>query len=43
MDINTIYNALLTALDEAGYHEHNIFNYKGVVRRFKAFCKNEGI
>jgi len=43
MEINTICNALLAKLDEAGYHEHTIFNYKGVIRRFKAFCKNEGI
>lgn len=43
MEINTICDALLAALDEAGYHEHTIFNYKGVVRRFKAFCKNKGI
>lgn len=43
MEINTICDALLSALDEAGYHEHTIFNYEGVVRRFKAFCKNKGI
>jgi len=43
MDINTICDALLTALVEAGYHENTIFSYKGVVRRFKAFCENEGI
>lgn len=43
MEINTICDALLSALDEAGYQEHTIFNYKGVVRRFKAFCKNKGI
>lgn len=43
MEINIICDALLAALDEAGYHEHTIFNYKGVVRRFKAFCENKGI
>jgi len=43
MKINTICDALLVMLDEAAYHEHTIFNYKGVVRRFKAFGKNKGI
>ncbi|MGD9569629.1 MAG: tyrosine-type recombinase/integrase [Sedimentibacter sp.] len=43
MEINFICDTLLSALDNAGYHEHTIFNYKGVVRRFKAFCKNKGI
>ena len=43
MEINTICIALLAVLDESGYHEHTIFNYKGVVRRFKAFSKNKGI
>lgn len=43
MEINTICDALLAALDEAGYNEHTIFNYKGVVRRFKDFCKHKGI
>lgn len=43
MEINTICDAILSALDEASYHEHTIFNYKGVVRRFKAFCNNKGI
>jgi hypothetical protein len=43
MEINTICDTLLAALEYAGYHEHTIFNYKGVVHRFKVFCKNEGI
>lgn len=43
MEITTICDALLAVLDESGYNEHTIFNYKGVVRRFKAFCKNKGI
>lgn len=43
MEINTICDALLAALDEADYHENTIFNYKGVVRRFKGFCKYKGI
>jgi len=43
MEINTICEALLAELDESGYHEHTIINYKGVVRRFKAFGKNKGV
>ncbi len=43
MKINTICDAFLAALNETGYHAHTIFNYKGVVRRFKVFCKNKGI
>lgn len=43
MEIKTICDALLAALDEASYNESTIFNYKGVVRRFKAFCKSKGI
>ncbi len=43
MDINTICNDLLDALVKAGYHEHTIYNYIGVVRRFKAFCEDKGI
>lgn len=42
MDINTICNDLLDALAKAGYHEHTIYNYIGVVRRFKAFCEDKG-
>lgn len=43
MNIDMICNALLDALAEVGYHEHTIFNYKGVIRRFKAFCEKKGI
>ena len=39
MDINTICNDLLDALVKVGYH---IYNYIGVVRRFKAFCEYKG-
>ena len=43
MKIDTICNALLDALVEVGYHEHTIFNYEGVIRRFKAFCEEKGV
>ena len=43
MNVNTICNALLDALAEVGYHEHTIFNYKGVIRRFKSFCEEKDI
>jgi len=43
MDINTICNDLLDVLVKTDYHEHTIFNYIGVVRRFKAFCVDKGI
>jgi integrase len=43
MDINTICNDLLDVLVKSNYHEHTIFNYIGVVRRFKAFCEDKGI
>src|SRR5699024_142923 len=28
-------------LIQAGYNENTIFNYRGVIRRFKAFCKEK--
>lgn len=39
MDINTACSLLIDALKDAGYKESTIFNYRGVVRRFKTFCK----
>ncbi len=39
MDINTVCTLLIDALKDAGYNDSTIFNYQGVVRRFKAFCK----
>ncbi len=42
MEINTICNKLLAALSEVEYHEHTIYNYQGVIRRFKAFCEENG-
>lgn len=43
MKIDTICNALLDTLFEAGYNESTLFNYRGVIRRFKAFCKEKGV
>lgn len=37
MKIETICNSLLETLIQAGYNENTIFNYRGVIRRFKAF------
>lgn len=42
MDIETICNLLIEALSEAGYNESTIFNYKGFIRRFKAFAQKRG-
>ena len=39
MDIDTACSLLIDALKDAGYKESTIFNYRGVVRRFKTFCK----
>lgn len=41
MKIDTICNSLLETLIQAGYNENTIFNYRGVIRRFKAFCKEK--
>jgi len=43
MNIVNICDALLEALAEVGYHEHTVFNYKGVIRRFKTFCSKRGV
>jgi site-specific recombinase XerD len=43
MEVNIICDALLTALDEARYNESTILNYKGVIRRFYAFCESMSI
>ena len=42
MDINNICALLIDALHGAGYNESTIFNYNGVIRRFKAFSKERG-
>lgn len=43
MTIETICDACVNAVMDAGYNESTIFNYKGVVRRFKKFCKERGV
>ena len=43
MDINTVCTLLINALKDAGYNDSTIFNYQGVVRRFKAFCKEHDV
>jgi len=43
MDINLLCSLLIDALRKAGYNESTIFNYQGVVRRFKAFCEMKGV
>lgn len=39
MNIDTICDKCIEAIRDAGYNESTIFNYQGVIRRFKAFCK----
>lgn len=43
MNINTICALLIEALREAGYNEYTVFNYQGVIRRFKVFCNDKGV
>jgi len=43
MDIDLLCSLLIDALKKAGYNESTIFNYQGVIRRFKAFCKTKGV
>jgi hypothetical protein len=43
MKIDTICNDFLKALTNASYNEHTIFNYQGVIRRFKAYCNQMGV
>lgn len=43
MSIDEICKLLLEALADAGYNENTIFNYRGVIRRFKAYCRENGI
>lgn len=38
MTIETICDSCIKAVTDAGYNEATIFNYEGVVRRFKKFC-----
>lgn len=43
MDIDTICALLIEALKEAGYNESTVFNYQGVIRRFKVFCRDNSV
>lgn len=43
MKIDTICNDFLKALTNASYNEHTIFNYQGVIRRFKAYSNQMGV
>lgn len=43
MNIDTICAKCIEALSEAGYSDTTIFNYEGVIRRFKEFCFEKGI
>lgn len=43
MKIDTICDKCIEALKEAGYDESTIFNYQGVIRRFKAFCRERNV
>lgn len=42
MKIEKIGNLLIKALENANYNESTVFNYKGVLRRFKTFCDESG-
>ena len=39
MNIDTICDKCIEAIKDAGYNESTIFNYQGVIRRFKTFCE----
>lgn len=43
MKIETICDLCIKAVTKTGYNESTIFNYKGVVRRFKKFCTEKGV
>ena len=43
MKIDTICALLIEALREASYNESTVFNYQGVIRRFKVFCTRKGV
>lgn len=42
MKIEKIGNLLIKALENANYNESTVFNYRGVLRRFKTFCSERG-
>lgn len=43
MTIETICTRCIKAVTNAGYSDATIFNYKGVIRRFKTFCSERGV
>lgn len=43
MKIGLICNLMLEALTESGYNESTLFNYRGLIRRFKAFADERGM
>lgn len=43
MTIETICAKCIEAITDAGYDDSTIFNYEGVIRRFKAFCMERGV
>lgn len=43
MTIDEICSACINALRVEGYNETTIFNYEGVIRRFKQFCKEREV
>lgn len=43
MTIDEICEACINALRLEGYNESTIFNYEGVIRRFKQFCKDRQV
>ena len=43
MKIDTICALLIEALQEAGYNKSTVFNYQGVIRRFKVFGSDKGV
>ncbi len=43
MEIEEIGNRLIEALENANYKDSTVCNYRGVLRRFKAFCGEKGV
>lgn len=43
MDIDTICAKCIEAVKNAGYNDSTIFNYVGVIRRFKVFCQERSV
>ena len=43
MIIEKICDQLIVAMEDAGYNDSTIFNYRGVIRRFKEFCEKESV